>query len=83
MVVEEEEARTWARHLMSSVGVEITHVARPPSAPAMNVVRSVGCWMVDVLVVVLFEEVGGVREPYVRYDVVRLYVMNSNAFRAP
>lgn len=29
---------SWARHLTSSVGVETTQVARPPTAPASQVV---------------------------------------------
>lgn len=61
-----EEDETCARHLMSSVGVEITHVARPPKAPAMKVVRRVGCCNGDEVAGV------GVREPYVRYEDVRL-----------
>ena len=53
---------------MSSVGVEMTHVANPPRAPAMNVVSSVGCFrysdVVAVVVgVVVVDERGGVSEP--------------------
>lgn len=40
--VEEEEGEAWARHFTSSVGVLTTHVARPPTAPASQVVHRFG-----------------------------------------
>jgi hypothetical protein len=33
---------SWARHLISSVGAETTNVARPPSAPAVQIAYQVG-----------------------------------------
>ena len=37
-----EEVEIWARHLISSVGVLTTQVARPPIAPASQVVQRLG-----------------------------------------
>lgn len=42
-IVDEADEKTCALHFTSSVGVETTQVARPPKAPAMNVVVNDGC----------------------------------------
>lgn len=36
------EVEIWARHFTSSVGVDTTQVARPPIAPAIQVVQRDG-----------------------------------------
>lgn len=41
--VGDDDEMTCALHFMSSVGVETTQVASPPSAPAIKVVVSDGC----------------------------------------
>jgi len=58
-VADEEES--WVRHFMSSVGVLITQVAKPPIAPATNGIhRLVG--EVVVLDITRFESKGDLEE---------------------
>ena len=61
------DRETWARHFMSSVGVEIRQVARPPVAPAVKILRYEVDWSVG-------DE---------RRESVRLYVTKRRALRAP
>lgn len=62
------EDEIWARHLTNSVGVLTTQVARPPIAPATQVVQRFG-------------GTPGVLD--FRIAEVRLYVTKSRALRAP
>lgn len=72
------------RHFISSVGVDTTHVARPPIAPARNVVTRLEP-VVDVGFTVSSPdvEVGGNGKAWFSKASERLYETKSKALRAP
>lgn len=85
--VEGEEGlmASWARHFISSVGVLMTHVASPPTAPASQVVQRLVPVVLPLGVERLWRDDEEEEESraWFRASSVRLYATKSRAFRAP